>query len=228
MRSKKSRFWGFCLSFLPGCAEMYMGFMKMGLSLMGLFWGITALAVILNMGPLLFVALIVWFYSFFHARNLAHLPDAAFESLKDEYLFHLSGFESSRMLQQRGFYRIVAAILIVLGAVLCLRAFRNLLSGLLPMALVYWIDDLIYVLPQIVVGVGIILLGCWLIRGKKQELFDEPWEDHSYAGQSSSGSEASYVGQSGPGKEEQEACAAVPARDVTVGEEGDGEHGSKA
>ena len=40
MKSRKKQIFGrFALSFLPGCAEMYMGFMKMGLSLMTVFLG---------------------------------------------------------------------------------------------------------------------------------------------------------------------------------------------
>ena len=39
MTKKKSGFWTFIFSLLPGAAEMYMGFMKMGVSLMGLFFG---------------------------------------------------------------------------------------------------------------------------------------------------------------------------------------------
>ena len=35
---KKSRFLSFCFSFLPGAAEMYMGFMKTGMSLMLVFF----------------------------------------------------------------------------------------------------------------------------------------------------------------------------------------------
>ena len=34
---KKNRFLTFCFSMLPGAAEMYMGFMKTGVSLMSLF-----------------------------------------------------------------------------------------------------------------------------------------------------------------------------------------------
>ena len=37
---KKNRFLTFCFSCLPGAAEMYMGFMKMGLSLMLVFFAI--------------------------------------------------------------------------------------------------------------------------------------------------------------------------------------------
>ena len=40
MTKKKSGFWTFVFSLLPGAAEMYMGFMKMGISLMGLFFGL--------------------------------------------------------------------------------------------------------------------------------------------------------------------------------------------
>lgn len=42
MRKRKNGFWTFVFSFIPGCAEMYMGFMKMGLSLMVAFFGLWA------------------------------------------------------------------------------------------------------------------------------------------------------------------------------------------
>ena len=48
MTKKKSGFWTFMFSWLPGAGEMYMGFMRMGLSLMGLFWGIIALSIFFN------------------------------------------------------------------------------------------------------------------------------------------------------------------------------------
>lgn len=177
MKSKKNRFWSFCLSFLPGCAEMYMGFMKMGLSLMVLFWGIVAVAVLLNIGPLLFVEVIVWFYSFFHARNIVHLSDYDFETLEDDYLFHLSAVENMGLRMQQGERKIVALILIALGGVLCLRSFMGALFEFLP-SFAWKIYDLFaqYV-PQAVVGLGIIALGLWMIRGKQMELLDDQeWE----------------------------------------------------
>ena len=48
MTKKKSGFWTFLFSWIPGAGEMYMGFMRMGISLMILFWGIIALAVFFN------------------------------------------------------------------------------------------------------------------------------------------------------------------------------------
>ena len=70
---------------------MYMGFMKMGLSLMSMFFGIIVAASIFELGPLAVLAVIAWFYSFFHVHNLAGLSDEEFYAVEDEYLFHLSG-----------------------------------------------------------------------------------------------------------------------------------------
>ena len=70
MTKKKSGFWTFLFSWIPGAGEMYMGFMRMGVSLMGLFWGIIALSIFTNTGFLMLVDVIVWFYSFFHVHNL--------------------------------------------------------------------------------------------------------------------------------------------------------------
>ena len=67
----------------------------------------------------------------------------------------------------------MAVILVILGTVFCLRAFRNLIWRYLPSSVAFWVDDLFYMLPQILIGVGIILLGCWMIRGKKRDLFEE-------------------------------------------------------
>ena len=87
MKNKKSGFWNFILSWIPGCSEMYMGFMKMGLSLMAVFWGIILASIVLNLGPLMFLAMIAWFYSFFHARNMYHMDDELFRVTEDRYLF---------------------------------------------------------------------------------------------------------------------------------------------
>ena len=75
MTRKKNSFWRLCFSFLPGAGEMYMGFMKMGISTMSLFMAVFFFAVTLEFGALMIVGLVIWFYSFFHVHNLASLPD---------------------------------------------------------------------------------------------------------------------------------------------------------
>ena len=88
---KKSKFLTFCFSMMPGAAQMYMGFMKMGTSLMFLFFLIIILAMWLNQGAIAACCVIVWFYSFFQANHLAGLGDEDFDAVDDRFLF---GMES--------------------------------------------------------------------------------------------------------------------------------------
>lgn len=173
MKSKKSRFWNFWLSFVPGCSEMYMGFMKMGLSLMLAFWGIIAISVVLNLGPLMFLVAIAWFYSFFHARNLAHMQEVDFQNLEDRYLYNISELNDAGNNLVQGYRKIVAIVLVILGGALVCRGIYNMVYYVLPP----FIRDLYYslanYLPQIIVGGGIIAIGVTMVRGKKAELWEE-------------------------------------------------------
>ena len=92
MTRKKNKFLTFCFSLLPGAGEMYLGFMKQGISLMGIFFLVWALSGMLNLPALLFVQPVIWFYSFFHVHNLNSLPEEEFYSLEDDYLFHCRDF----------------------------------------------------------------------------------------------------------------------------------------
>ena len=91
-RKKKSGFLTFCFSFLPGAGEMYLGFMKMGASLMGMFFALIGVAYALNLPVLFFGIIVEWFYSFFHVHNLAGLTDEEFLSIEDGFLFRLDAF----------------------------------------------------------------------------------------------------------------------------------------
>ena len=173
MKRKKSRFWSFVLSFLPGCTEMYMGFMKTGISLMALFWGLVAIGTILNIGEVMYLTLIVWFYGFFHANNLAGLSQSEIEAMPDDYLFHVDALCGTGEKLTGSYRKIVSIILVVLGAGLCIRGVFGMMRGILPQVII----DMYYVicdyLPQLIVGVGIIAIGLTMIKGKKQELLEE-------------------------------------------------------
>ena len=67
---RKSGFLTFCFACLPGAGEMYLGYMKRGLSVMIAFWGLIFVASLLNMGILGILAPIIWAYSFFDTFNL--------------------------------------------------------------------------------------------------------------------------------------------------------------
>ena len=173
MKRKKSRFWSFVLSFLPGCTEMYMGFMKTGISLMALFWGLVAIGTILNIGEVMYLTLIVWFYGFFHANNLAGLSQSEIEAMPDDYLFNVDGLCGNGEKLTGSYRKIVSIVLVVLGAGLCIRGVFGMMRGILPQVII----DMYYVicdyLPQLIVGVGIIAIGLTMIKGKKQELLEE-------------------------------------------------------
>lgn len=65
MVSKKNGFFRFLWSFIPGAGEMYMGFMKQGVTLMAVFAGIIAVAIAMNMVFFFFPLPIIWFILFF-------------------------------------------------------------------------------------------------------------------------------------------------------------------
>ena len=173
MKKKKSKFWSFWLSFVPGCVEMYMGFLKRGLSMFALFVGIIAVATFLNIGELMFADVIVWVYAFFSARNLVHLEDSEIAILQDDYLFHVEGMGDLGSKLAGKYRSLVAVLFILFGSIMLLRVLINMLRGLIPGVILKWMQSVSYYLPQLVIGVGIVALGMWMIRGKKPELLEE-------------------------------------------------------
>lgn len=174
IKRKKNGFWTFVFSFIPGCAEMYMGFMKMGLSLLAAFFGMCALSQWVGSAILSFAAVVIWFYSFFHARNLAALDNVQLEQLEDDYLFHIPTDLNTKALG--GTYRKwLAVLLIFFGTVILYKNIIYFVSDVLGDAFPYEVyRALIYVVgdrvPQMVVAVVIIAIGVKLILGKKKQL----------------------------------------------------------
>lgn len=186
-KRKKSGLLTFCFSLIPGAGEMYLGFMKMGVSLMALFFLTVALGGILNIGALMCVAIIIWFYSFFHVHNLAGLPDQDFINTEDVYLFNLDTLFSLDKRFVQKYRNVIAAVLIVLGVVLVWRGVMSICYAYLPEVIVRILSRIGYVVPQIVTGVGIILVGFYMIKGKKEELNEivvdaEPEDIRAYEG----------------------------------------------
>lgn len=172
MKRKKSKFLTFLCSLIPGAGEMYMGFMKMGLSLLSLFIGVIFLASLTGISELIFVAIIIWIYSFFHAHNLAGMPDAEFQALEDRYL--LSFGEESKM--SENVRKVVAVILILLGLMMMCEFFVQMFVDVFA----NYIESMginVWTLNQFVtrtfVALILIIAGIWLIVGKKETLKKE-------------------------------------------------------
>lgn len=199
MQSKKSRFWLFIWSLMPGAGEMYLGFMKMGLSLMLGFMGLIAITAITNIGALSIFPVTMWFYSFFHANNLASMDAQAFSMVKDEYLFGLDGLENMEKLNAKMTdkkKKVIAAILILVGVIMLWQEMFSLLIDIFG-----WDNYLLsqvysfvrYDLPRFVVGIAIIWAGVVMIRGKKEDIVLEEQRKEGYIEQNTQ--QNSYNGQ---------------------------------
>ncbi len=166
---KKGRFLSFCFSLLPGAAEMYMGFMKAGVSMMVLFFAIIALAAWINQAVLAMLCIVVWFYGFFHANHLASLPDEEFSQVKDEYLFGMDELPGVSGFVEK-YHKWVAWILIFLGICFLWNSVTDLLFDVLPDAydfiprMMWKVGNYI---PSFVIGAVIIFAGIKMISGKK-------------------------------------------------------------
>lgn len=199
MQSKKSRFWLFIWSLMPGAGEMYLGFMKMGLSLMLGFMGLIAITAITNIGALSIFPVTMWFYSFFHANNLASMDAQAFSMVKDEYLFGLDSLENMEKLNAKMTdkkKKVIAAILILVGVIMLWQEMFSLLIDIFG-----WDNYLLsqvysfvrYDLPRFVVGIAIIWAGVVMIRGKKEDIVLEEQRKEGYIEQNTQ--QNSYNGQ---------------------------------
>lgn len=179
-QKKKNKFAAFLWSFMPGAAEMYMGFMKNGLSIMAIFFLSILIPCVLYINDAFILpAILIWFYSFFHARNLYACEEEIFEQLGDiwvweEFLdgrsFHMTNFRISSCAARKW----CAYILIVGGTVLlwknCSSVIYNLLYSLVP----HYLADILYIMlekvPQVVISILLIGIGLRMIKGKKEEL----------------------------------------------------------
>ncbi|MGO4946333.1 hypothetical protein ACTQ50_08045 [Blautia sp. Sow4_E7] len=166
MQKQKRGFLLFICSLIPGAGEMYMGFFKQGISIMTLFWALVAIAGGLNISSLVIFLPVVWFYSFFHVHNLKELPEEEFYAVEDNYILNLDRvFQSSEKIAQKH-TKIIAILLIIFGAAILWNGFRDLLFWILPNALAIIVQDIMYQIPSVIIGILIIIAGCHLLTGK--------------------------------------------------------------
>ena len=149
---------------------MYMGFMKMGLSLMLGFMILSAIVGYTNLGILSVFPITLYIYSFFHANNLASVDDVTFHNIEDQYLFGFDGIENMNMKLEGRNRKIAALILIVLGVIMLWQVVFNLLCDIFGWdnrflsAIYYFVRD---ELPRVIIGIAVIWAGLALIRGKR-------------------------------------------------------------
>jgi hypothetical protein len=173
MTRKKTGFFSFLCSLIPGAGEMYMGFYKQGLSLMVIFFGVIAISSYIDIGPLLLILPVMWFYSFFHVNNLKSMPDEEFYEVEDDYIFRFDDENLKGIMSGDKGRKILAFILIFLGASAIWNGirhsiFRIFLTFDTQVADIF--DDVARGLPRTVIAIIVIYIGIQMIRGKKREL----------------------------------------------------------
>ncbi len=174
MTNKKNKLFTFFFSLIPGAGEMYLGFYKMGASVMILFFGDVALASSL-FPPLLYLLPVMWFFSFFHTHNLNNMADEEFYALEDGYLFDMSPGQLLRAADRHR--KPLALILIFMGlSVLWNHVWRFFwhLSDYFPLPafLLIFLRSWIQSIPRLAAALLIIWIGVRLIRQKKDSLED--------------------------------------------------------
>lgn len=168
MIKKKSKFFTGVFSLIPGAGQMFMGFMKQGVSIMATFFAIIFLSSWLNIGPLMFAIPVLWFYSFFDAINKMSLDDEEFYAQEDKYLVSvdkLLGVENTFFQRRNLFFGIILAFL---GVYLIWNNCLNYFQGLLPYKVYAVLYALNNIFPQFAIGVIIIIIGIKMIIGKKE------------------------------------------------------------
>lgn len=156
----------FITSCLSGCGQMYQGYMKRGLSLLLLFFVILAVSGFLGLAALAFFLPVVWLYAFFDSYNLRTQISAGAQPA-DDFLFDLSDLDSQRMAKLlRSRHSLIGWALILVGGWMLYRMLLNRLGWLLG-EWSYWLYDLLYDLPRLVITILVIALGIWFIRGPK-------------------------------------------------------------
>jgi len=190
---KKNTFFTFIFSFIPGAAEMYMGFMKNGLSILTLFFvPIILTGLLYGADYICIISGIIYIAAFFHARNIATAPDEEFATFKDDYVFNEIKGENFAGFPKLNYRKWGAAILIIIGISGVWEMFnKNLLSALGVLGYSEetrrFAETILDSVPAVVFSVAMIVIGIILINGKKKELISEMADGETVDGENIDG-----------------------------------------
>ena len=172
---KKNVYATFIFSFLPGAAEMYMGFMKNGMSLLAAFlMPILATGILYWADYLAIISGIIYVVAFFHARNLATAPDDEFDAFTDKFIWEEFTNVKFENISTKLKNKWVAYCLIFIGACGVWTLFRDLLFRVIADIPKYqYIKNIVNCVPRLAFSILVIAVGVMLIKGKKKELLEE-------------------------------------------------------
>ena len=173
---RKHGFLLFITSCVPGCGQMYLGYMKRGISLTMACCILFSLSIGLYLDFLLIFLVPLWLFSFFDSYNLNSQTEEQAASNPDAWPFGLSVADSeklSALFRKRN--SILGWILVLVGLYILFDTFvGRVMQAICEYLGDWWLYDLVMRdLPRILVTIGIIALGVWFIRGPKQSRMED-------------------------------------------------------
>ena len=170
---KRNGFFVFWFSFVPGAVEMYMGFMKNGVSMLTVF--VLALTVAMQgwsffTYPLIGFAMITWVYSFFHAWNMYRLSGDILIKMEDRYIWTEFGLTKLPKIEKEKQNKVISWGLIICGGLLVYGFLEDVIMDFVPGD--YWVrvHSIISNIPSVFFAVCMILVGLKLNKEKRSEL----------------------------------------------------------
>lgn len=162
LHMKKNAFLTFCCACVPGCGQMYQGYMRRGMSLMLMAVASVTVAAFSRENVLLILLPVVFAYSFFDTFNIRAMPPEQRAAFEDRALpvalwrNDVPGEAGRRMAVIAGWACIAFGALVL---------FNTVYNGLMDYAYIHapWLADIVYYLPVLVIGAGAILLGVLLL-----------------------------------------------------------------
>ena len=186
MTRKKNKFFTFVFATVFGAGQMYMGFMKQGLSIMTVTVAIIAFGSWSGIGTLFLALPVLWFYAFFDAINKMTMPDDMFERLEDQYIFlPNTDYKQLKALITK-YEKGIAIIFILIGGSILgeyiLESVANLAATTGLPDLANFASRLRWNGSRLLFSFVIIIIGIRMIMGKKKELelYEGKDEENSY------------------------------------------------
>ena len=171
MKQQRSKFLNFLFALIPGAAQMYMGFMLRGLSLMGAACLVIMISIFLDSVMLGFLFPLIWFYAFFDAINLNSMHPEQFQNQPDEpfYCYLLGG---RRLNFSQKTKSVLGVVLICIGGFVFTSNLFELFYDWMPDSIYYLFRNLLYELPRIAAALLLVWIGIRVIVGKKTPVAD--------------------------------------------------------
>lgn len=166
---KKNGFLTFVTACVPGCGQMYYGYMRRGTSLALWFWGVVFVASLSGLGILAIVLPVIWAYAFFDTFNIRALTYEQRLSFPDDFLPSGQWFRDQKA---EGFFRngstgrLFGWILIIIGA---LALYNTVIERYLWQLLgnIPYVMNVLHSVPAIVIAAIVIVVGVRLLRGPR-------------------------------------------------------------